>query len=230
MTTWSIGCSDRERVSIELLSPPVDDVGYDWISARAKVEAGGFHGDTQLTITLTDLVRFRDQMEAFLTGQGRWTEIEAEKEKLVKTYGIDPLEDIFRIMDDEMAWFALEGETSDPDEEVLMIETRSQSETSEVVLNWIEQFLQVHAFDMQSYRHVYRLDNQSTFTIDNHTSSSELFLSLPSWILPGNHEFIFEISADWCIPLNKSVLAKVWMRTEIVLIIGEQEPQQALCA
>ena len=34
------------------------------------------------------------------------------------------------LMDDEMAWFAIEGETGKQEDEVLVIETRSRSETS----------------------------------------------------------------------------------------------------
>ncbi len=74
------------------------------------------------------------------------------------------------------------------------------------------------------------IDSQLISALENCNTSSEISLVLPSWILPGEHEFRFEISADWCTSLNSSVLATVWMRTEIVLIIGEQEPQQILAA
>ncbi len=66
-----------------------------------------------------------------------------------------------------MNWPGLhwKGRPPDPEDEVLLIETRSHSETEEVVLRWIEQYLQVNTFDMQSYRHVYQLDNQTSFSI-----------------------------------------------------------------
>jgi len=64
-----------------------------------------------------------------------------------------------------MAWFAIEGVTMDASEEFLVIETRSRSETVEVVMRWLETYLQVHAFDMRSLRNVYQLDNQTSFNI-----------------------------------------------------------------
>ncbi len=114
---------------------------------------------------ISDRSEFMSQVEKYLTARGEWAGVKAETENLLEKYGINPLDDIINIMDDEIAWFAIEGETSKPEEEVIIIETRSQSETTEVVLRWIEQYLQVHAFDMQSYRHVYRLDNQTSFRI-----------------------------------------------------------------
>jgi len=118
-----------------------------------------------LHMGISDRAKFRGQMETYLSGRGVWDKIKAEKDKLDRLYGIDPLGDLINIMDDEMAWFAIEGETADPDEEVLVIETRSHSETSEVVMHWMEQFMQAHAFDMSSYRFVYQLDNQTRFNI-----------------------------------------------------------------
>ena len=118
-----------------------------------------------LHMGISDRAKFRMQMETYLSGRGVWDEIKAEKDRLDRLYGFDPFEDVISIMDDEMAWFAIEGETADPGEEVLVIETRSHSETSEVVLHWMEQFMQAHAFDMSSYRFVYQLDNQTRFNI-----------------------------------------------------------------
>jgi len=68
-------------------------------------------------------------------------------------------------MDDEMAWFAIDGVTRETADEFLIIETGSRSETVEVVMHWVRQYLQHHAFDMQSLRHVYQLDNQTSFNI-----------------------------------------------------------------
>ena len=65
MNSWSMGYSERERLVIELLSPPADDCGYDWISARATIDMGGFYGDTQPMISLADMKRFREQLRAF---------------------------------------------------------------------------------------------------------------------------------------------------------------------
>ena len=118
-----------------------------------------------LHMGISDRDELKYQMESYLSGIGKWDEIEAELDRLNELYGIDPLDDILKIMDDELAWFAIEGETTHPDEEVFILETKSHSETEEIVMGWIERYLQVHAFDMQSYLHVYQLDDQTRFNI-----------------------------------------------------------------
>ncbi len=114
---------------------------------------------------ISDRGEFRTQMETTLAGKGAWAGVEAETKRLEGKYGIDPLGDVISLVDNEIVWFAIEGETAHPGEEVVIIETRSRSETTEVVMRWIEQYLQVHAFDMHSYRTVYRLDHQTSFNI-----------------------------------------------------------------
>ena len=118
-----------------------------------------------LHLGISDQSKFIEQIKAYFISLGKWTEIQSEQERVEKLYGIHPLEDLMNVLDDEMAWFAIEGETEKQDDEVLVIETRSRSETSEVVMRWIEQYLQVHSFDMRSMRYVYQLDNQTSFNI-----------------------------------------------------------------
>lgn len=114
---------------------------------------------------ISDPMEFRQGMAAYLESSGQETGIAARGSQLEETYGIDPLEDLFNILDDEMVWFAIEGETTSRGEGLLMLETRSRSETTEVVREWIRSYLQVHAFDMESYRSVYQLDEQTSFDI-----------------------------------------------------------------
>jgi len=118
-----------------------------------------------LHLGISDRSKFREQIMNYFNGAGIQVEIDAELERVEELYGIDPLEDLINLVDDEMAWFAIEGETETPEDEVLIIETRSRSETVEVVMRWIEQYLKAHEFDMRSLRHVYQLDNQTRFNI-----------------------------------------------------------------
>jgi len=118
-----------------------------------------------LHLGISDSELFGVQLEAYLGKLGRWAKIKQEQEKLHRKYGFDPLEDLLSIVDDELAWFSIEGVTDAPEEKIFVVETRSQSETSEVLMHWIEQYLQVNAFDMSSYRHRYKLDNQTSFSI-----------------------------------------------------------------
>lgn len=118
-----------------------------------------------LHVGISDQSKFREQISAYFDDLGILSEIKSETERAVKLYGVDPLEDLANILDDELAWFAIEGETGKKEEEVLVIETRSRSETVDVVMRWIEQYLQVHSDDLRSMRSVYQLDNQTSFNI-----------------------------------------------------------------
>ena len=91
MTTWSIGHSENERFTVELLSPSAKDEGYDWITARAIIAVGGFHGDTQLMITLSDLIRFAEQLQRLnnkLKGEAEFTTIEDQVRIKLTTDGL----------------------------------------------------------------------------------------------------------------------------------------------
>ena len=118
-----------------------------------------------LHLGISDRVKFADQMKDYLGGLGKWEKIAREQELLQKKYGVDPLNDLIGLIDDELAWFSIEGVTNDPSEEIFVLEIRSQSETTDVLMRWIEQYLQVNAFDMNSYRHTYKLDKQISFNI-----------------------------------------------------------------
>ncbi len=118
-----------------------------------------------LHLGISDQSKFMDQITTYFNGLGIQSEFEFERERIEKLYGIDPLADLESILDNEMAWFAIEGETRKQEDEILVIETRSRSQTAEVVMQWIEQYLRVHSFDMRSLRSVYQLDNQTSFNI-----------------------------------------------------------------
>lgn len=118
-----------------------------------------------LHLGISDPSRFKEQMMNYYSGIGIKAEIDMELQRIKNTYDFDPLADLMSLMDNEMAWFAIEGETGKQEEEVLVIETRSRSETTEAMMQWVEQYLKVHAFDMRSLRSVYQLDNQTSFDI-----------------------------------------------------------------
>lgn len=102
MNAWSIGYAERERLIIEMLSLPADDEGYDWISARATIDVGGFHGDTQLTITLADMKRFRDELQKLyksLEGEAQFTTIEDQVRVRVAIDGLGHIKMSGHLMD-----------------------------------------------------------------------------------------------------------------------------------
>ena len=87
---WSVGYSDRERISFRLF-PPVadkDSEGYDWIRAKASIKAGDFFGETDLMLTLADITQFRDQtvtLHRELKGCAEFTTIEGQVDFKIET-------------------------------------------------------------------------------------------------------------------------------------------------
>ncbi len=80
---WSLGHPERERISFELLPPVADKEteGYDWINARVKIQVGSFYGQTELMLTVYDIVQFKKQIESLyrdLKGSAEFTTIEGQ--------------------------------------------------------------------------------------------------------------------------------------------------------
>jgi hypothetical protein len=90
---WSLGYPERERISFELF-PPVSDKhteGYDWIKASAKIQVGDFYGQTELLLTVSDIIRFKEQVECLylnLKGYAEFTTIEGQVGIKVETDGL----------------------------------------------------------------------------------------------------------------------------------------------
>jgi hypothetical protein len=79
MKKWSIGFSDSQKVSVELLSPPDNTDEYKWIRSRVDITVGGFRGQANLSILLQELELFRDQLTVLqqsLKGEAEFTTIE----------------------------------------------------------------------------------------------------------------------------------------------------------
>lgn len=143
-----------------------------------------------LHLGVSDGEKFKDQAISFLNGLGEGLKIEEELQRLDKLYGIDPLDDLSLILDNELAWFAIEGVTEDPADEFLVIETKSRSETVDVVMRWVRQYLQLHSFDMQSMREVYQLDKQTSFNI--YTLPDQFFKGTTAGRLFNSHFTVYE--------------------------------------
>lgn len=65
MPSFSIGYPEKERVVVTLLGPPADpeSEGYDWVKALVQVEVGAFKGELQLFICVSDMIRFKEELE-----------------------------------------------------------------------------------------------------------------------------------------------------------------------
>jgi hypothetical protein len=81
MPSFAIGYHEKERLEVTLLGVPANAEveGYDWIKAQVHIEVGGFIGDVEITMCLSDIIRFKEQLEPVyrdLTGTAEFTTIE----------------------------------------------------------------------------------------------------------------------------------------------------------
>lgn len=65
MPFFSIGYPDKERLEVTLLGTPSDpkSEGYDWVRALVQVEVGGFKGELEIYMCVSDMLRFKEQLE-----------------------------------------------------------------------------------------------------------------------------------------------------------------------
>ena len=93
MPFFSIGYFDRERLEVNLLSSPADpkSEGYDWINATVHIEVGAFKGDNQISICLSDVIRFKDQLEPVYRNLKGFAEFKTIKDQLYIRIELDDL-------------------------------------------------------------------------------------------------------------------------------------------
>jgi hypothetical protein len=65
MPFFSIGYPDKERLEITLVGTPTDPKveGYDWIKGQVRIEVGTFKGELEIHLCVSDIIRFKEQLE-----------------------------------------------------------------------------------------------------------------------------------------------------------------------
>jgi len=65
MPFFSVGYPDKERVEVNLISRPADakSDGYDWIKGVVQFNIGAFNGELEISLCLSDMIRFKEQLE-----------------------------------------------------------------------------------------------------------------------------------------------------------------------
>ena len=72
MPSWSIGFPEKERLHVCLSSELFSNRGYEWLSAKVRINVGGFVGDVSMTLLFGELMRFKEQLETlFRTLRGK---------------------------------------------------------------------------------------------------------------------------------------------------------------
>lgn len=88
---------------MELLSPPADDCGYDWVSARTHVTVGAFDAEIPMMILAGDMKRFLDALEPVyrdLRGTAEFTAIEHQLYLKVEINGVGHVRVTGEVRDD----------------------------------------------------------------------------------------------------------------------------------
>jgi len=63
MPSWSIGFPEKERLEVSLSPEVASDSGYEWLSARVRMNVGGFAGEVSMSLLFSELVRFKEELE-----------------------------------------------------------------------------------------------------------------------------------------------------------------------
>lgn len=64
MTLFSVGYADKERLEVKLLGQPADRKSKDdLIKALVQIDAGAFKGEVEISLCLSDIIRFKEQLE-----------------------------------------------------------------------------------------------------------------------------------------------------------------------
>lgn len=63
MPSWSIGFPEKERLEVSLSPELPSESGYEWLSARVKIDVGGFVGEVSMTLLYSELQRFKEELE-----------------------------------------------------------------------------------------------------------------------------------------------------------------------
>jgi hypothetical protein len=93
MPFFSIGHSDKERVEVTLLGPPADPKteGYDWVKALVQVEVGAFKGEIEIYICVSDMIRFKEQLEPVYRNLEGFAEFKTIEDQLAIKIEVDKL-------------------------------------------------------------------------------------------------------------------------------------------
>ena len=65
MSSFSIGYPDKERLEVTLVGAPANPKteGYDWVKALVQIQVGAFNGEVEIYMCISDMVRFKEQLE-----------------------------------------------------------------------------------------------------------------------------------------------------------------------
>jgi hypothetical protein len=93
MPFFSIGYPDKERLEITLVGAPNDPTGkgYDWIKGRVQIEVGAFKGELEIDLCVSNLIRFKEQLEPVYERLEGVAELKTDEDQLSIRVEVDKL-------------------------------------------------------------------------------------------------------------------------------------------
>lgn len=109
--------------------------------------------------------KFYEGMREYLATIGEQDAFDQETERIKSKYDLDPIKDLMELMEDEIVWFTMDGNSEKLTSEIFAVEVESRSLAVSKLNNWYRQYLSVNKFEPSSLITSFRLDNQTSFEI-----------------------------------------------------------------
>jgi hypothetical protein len=90
MPFFSIGYPDKERLEVTLLGSPSHPKS-DWVSALVRVEVGAFKGELEIYMCVSDMIRFKEQLEPVYRNLEGFAEFKTIEDQLAIKIEVDKL-------------------------------------------------------------------------------------------------------------------------------------------
>ncbi|MFL6227174.1 MAG: hypothetical protein ACJ741_00180 [Pyrinomonadaceae bacterium] len=115
MPFFSVGYPEKERLEVTLLGTPANPKteGYDWIKAMVQIEVGGFKGEVEIYMCVSDMIGFKEQLEPLyksLKGVAEFKTIEGQLYIRVEGGGLGHIQTTGYLLDDLASGNKLEFE------------------------------------------------------------------------------------------------------------------------
>jgi hypothetical protein len=93
MPFFSIGYPDKERLEVIFLGAPAkkQSEGYDWVKALVRVNVGAFKGELEIYVCVSDMIRFKQQLEPVYQNVEGFAEFKTIEDQLFIRIEVDKL-------------------------------------------------------------------------------------------------------------------------------------------
>ena len=93
LPTWSIGYSEYEQIKFTHASTHAnkEPEGFDWVKTSVSIKVGGFSGNVELMLTLSEIRNFKNQIENIYNNLRGMAQLKTIEDQIELNIGIDDL-------------------------------------------------------------------------------------------------------------------------------------------